>query len=246
MYLVQKENNKIKGKGWLVKIARRVGLSDGLYSYNEESGKFDRIEHWDIKQEFDKQIKFTVFSNKLIIPKSFQQANHYGLPIESEVETSEDKFSTISCFLYNKQLFSFCDSFEGFDFKLQEAIEKNDVKSLSLEQRYFFHKHFQEIELEKKRSELEKLKTFDGRLKIAIETAGAKYISHFNSSNGTVVEWECDRKIVTLIDDKLKVLHAGFCVSGYDRTQSITSLILLYRSYIEEDEGLIYITRRNE
>lgn len=246
MYLIQKENNIIKGKSWLVKIAKRASLPDGLYSYDEETDKFNSLEHWDIKKEFDKQIKFTVFNNEIIIPKSFQQANHYSLPVENKVETSEDKFSTISCFLYNKHLFSFCDSFEGFDFKLQEAIEKNDVKFLSLEQRYFFHRHFQEIELEKKKNELEKLKTFDGRLKIAIETAEAKYISHFKNNGGIIVEWEYDRKIVTLIDDKLKVIHAGFCVSGYDRTQSITSLILLYRSYVEEDEDLIYITRRNE
>ncbi len=241
MYLIQKENNKIKGKNWLVKIARRANLPDGSYTYNEETGTFISVDFWDI--EYEKKIKCYVFNNNLIIPLSFQQANRYSLPPEIEIANSEDKFAVISCYLYQGTLLSFADQFEGFGFKLQEAIENKNIKSLSAEERYFFFKHFQEIELLKRQSELEKLKTIGGRLRLALETAGANYISHYPKGNDIIVKWGYgERNILTQVNNNLKVLHAGFCVSGYDRTQSISSLVLLLRSYEEEGDTIV-ITR---
>jgi hypothetical protein len=243
MYLINKVDNEIIGQKWVVRIAKKRNLENGFWLYNETYDIFKKQDNWVVSEQLKKKIKLIVFSNTVAISLSFQQVQLYRIPVEIEIETTEDKYSIINTYLFSNKLVVFNDSFAGFNFKLQEAIESNNKKGLSQEERFFFYKHFQVIEFEKKQKELEKLKTVEGKLKLAIESAGGEYVSHIKT-NDIIVTWKLnDRQIISQVTNELKVIHAGFCVSGYDKTQTLTSLILLLKTYMDDDEH-ITITRR--
>lgn len=132
-----------------------------------------------------------------------------------------------------------------------------DVKGVTPELRYYFlltnlqRDSFENLEsLEKmslSREEKEKRykkinNAFPIRLKAAIQKAGGVYISHKNFGHGFEVEWTVGgQKIISRMRDDMRIINAGFCLSGEDKKHSISSIINLAKVF-QKDKPL-YITR---
>lgn len=84
--------------------------------------------------------------------------------------------------------------------------------------------------------------TLDGRLKNAIEQAGGTLVKYYKSGKGYMVEWELnDQTIKSTIRDDLRIINAGFCLSGYDKEHTLNSITHLAKMYQEDD--VLNITR---
>jgi len=83
-----------------------------------------------------------------------------------------------------------------------------------------------------------------GSLEYVIKNAGGIYKKHkINNDKTITVYWDAeDRNFVTILNKDFRVVHAGFCVSGYDDTQTIGSLVNLLKTYINDGES-IHLTR---
>ncbi len=76
-----------------------------------------------------------------------------------------------------------------------------------------------------------------------LETSGAKMISIKRVNRGYEVAWSAaGQRINSLFDHAARVIQGGFCMSGYDETQSATSIAKVLQDYVR-DGSHIYITR---
>lgn len=125
---------------------------------------------------------------------------------------------------------------------LRERLESkgwkkiDDIKGITPDMRlvYMFHA------LEKKRKEMEEPVNAITSIMIS---AGAKVISVKKSGRHYTVLWEAEGHVInTLLDSKYHVIECGFCVSGYDRTQSAHSVVNLLKDYVEDGDH-VHITR---
>ena len=124
--------------------------------------------------------------------------------------------------------------------EIKECFQKNgDIKQLknltpAMRVMYSFHL------LEKKnKEEKEPVKIIE---KSIIES-GAKVISITKKRHGFEVVWELlSHTINTLLDNTLRVIEAGFCTSGGDKSQSARSVPNLLKTYVE-DGSHIHKTR---
>lgn len=101
-----------------------------------------------------------------------------------------------------------------------------------------------EEELAKLREEQRKLDMIPANyLKRVLEETGAEVISVKKINRGFEVFWKSNgHTINTLFDKDFAVIEAGFCVSGYDKTQSAHSVANLLQQYVE-DGDYIHKTR---
>lgn len=96
-------------------------------------------------------------------------------------------------------------------------------------------------------SELKKhLKAFQSdfgvRLRLSIENAGGTYISHSKRGNGFIVEWKVgEQKVKSEIRDDLRLVSAGFCLSGDDELHTMNSIVGLAKLF--QEDSPLYITR---
>ena len=142
-------------------------------------------------------------------------------------------------------LFDIKDQFTG-----GFGIEK--FRGVTPEMRILYSLH--SLEKIKRFEELKRLrveefkKTLTGRLKIAIESAGGKYIDHKVRNHGVIdVSWECmGEHIITMLDKDLNVESVGFCVSGYDNTQSLGSAVNLLQQYKDDDDHIYKTVVRDD
>jgi len=80
-------------------------------------------------------------------------------------------------------------------------------------------------------------------IKIMMAECGAEVEQVVKKNIGFEVTWKLHgHKIRTLLDKNFKVMEAGYCVSGYDRTQSAKSVVNLLKDYVEDGDGVV-ITR---
>lgn len=83
---------------------------------------------------------------------------------------------------------------------------------------------------------------FSARLVGAIERSAGTYISHTKRGDGYDVVWEIGgRKIKSYIRDDLRIISAGFCLSGDDEKHTMNSIVNLARLF--QKESYLNITR---
>lgn len=104
------------------------------------------------------------------------------------------------------------------------------------------------LELEEKRKllaqeEAKRLLEPVAAIRNAMESSGATVRSVKKVNRGFEVVWQQDgHTINTLLDTHYKVISAGFCVSGYDDTQSARSVVNLLKDYVRQGDH-IHLTR---
>lgn len=83
---------------------------------------------------------------------------------------------------------------------------------------------------------------FAHRLERAITNAGGTYISHSKRGDKFLVEWKVGNQTVkSEIRDDLRIVSAGFCLSGDDEKHSMNSIINLAKMF--KKRAPLYITR---
>lgn len=76
-----------------------------------------------------------------------------------------------------------------------------------------------------------------------LETSGAKMISIKKVNRGYEVAWSAaGQRINSLFDHAARVIQGGFCMSGYDETQSATSIAKVLQDYVKEGSHIV-VTR---
>lgn len=219
------------------------GLYDnGIYSIDMTSDNFlDTIEPADIDEArkfFNKASRI-----KLIRGISFHDGmipenpvKYKKLPIKVSDPTYDD-FQEIeivevrgkACFflrpLMTNRSYVLMDLAEALEAKKYDI---SSMKDLTPEMRVAFTFHV----LEKRKKEMEEpVKA----IKVIMSECGATVDSVKKTNYGYEVRWHFGRNhINTLLDKDFRVAEAGFCVSGYDRTQSAKSVVNLLQDYVEE------------
>jgi len=235
MYQLIIENNQAKGPFWLIKIAKKLKLKDGSYIFDEGSGDFTQIFE-DFKSRT--RIKLLVFDSETCIFNDFQQAKHYGFLQEFSLKTTEIQGTIIQAYPFAGSLVL------GFDYFV--GINEFSDKGLRPEERYFRLKIKQKQEEERLKSEIEKQKTVEGRIKLILQTTGAEYVSHFEVNNKIVVNWKFRHfQINSLVNRDLSIIETGYCVSGFDSVLNLTSAVLLLQTYLDQGD-YIHKTRHQE
>ena len=118
----------------------------------------------------------------------------------------------------------------------KEYSQFDNIKDITPEMRVVYTFHL----LEKKRKEMEEPVA---AIKILMSKSGAEVKSVKKVNRGFEVVWNSSGwDINTLLDKNFRVIEAGFCVSGHDKTQSATSVVKLLGDYVEEGSH-VHITR---
>ena len=201
-------------------------------------------------------------------PLNFNTLEVLGFDQTAEVQFNEgETWDIIKAGLWEDGRFYFAGIDYGFDRGILENVRKafekdksiKDISGTTPELRYYFivlslhresHRKMQELaKMKLAAAEREKLlkefrKTFSGRLEKIIKDAGGKLVRFSKKGKDkVVVVWKVgDQQIKTVIEDGLKIIDAGFCLSGEDKKHSLSSLIALAHIF-KEDEPL-YITRQ--
>lgn len=234
--IVVVEGHKCLGASWLVKVARKKSLGSGVYEYDENKGSFYPI----IDEDFLKEIKATVFDKDLVIP-NFNQAKHYKLGTEIYLKNEELPCSVIAIKYFDgltnqKRVI-------GFDSVLSCRLESRETTNLSPEQRYFIYKTTAKEKEDELRKQLERELSQEEKIRYALRATGGELITYYEKDNDFIVCWSCDgTSIVSVVDKDLKIKELGFCANGFDYTQSLSSAVLLFKVYNDNDD--IFITRR--
>ena len=85
-------------------------------------------------------------------------------------------------------------------------------------------------------------RSFVGSLVRVITESGATYKRHTKRGDGYLVEWEINGSTIkSIIHDDLRILDAGFCLSGDDELHTMNSIIHLARLF--QEESFLNITR---
>lgn len=83
---------------------------------------------------------------------------------------------------------------------------------------------------------------FGERIRDVVTDAGGTYISYSKRGSGYLVEWEVGGQTVkSVINDDMRILDAGFCLSGADKKHSMSSIVMLARMF--QDDAPLYIER---
>ena len=145
---------------------------------------------------------------------------------------------------------------------LRDAFENqtgiDQITGLTPEMRIVFTFHVlerQREEEERRREELRLMKLAESErrkaellipsnaIKAALESSGATVISIKPVKRGFETVWESHgHTINSLLDRNYRVIEAGFCVSGWDKTQSVGSVARVLDRYVD-DGDYIYKTR---
>lgn len=84
--------------------------------------------------------------------------------------------------------------------------------------------------------------TFGGRLEEAIKQAGGQLIRYSKIGTNYLIEWKIGNQIVkSTIRDDLRIISAGFCLSGDDRKHTMNSIVHLAKMF--RTDAPLYITR---
>lgn len=240
----------IKGVFYSNRIEKRIPISNGIYSIDMDADDFfATIQTADIleaKKYFNKASTIKIIRglsfHDSIIP--FNPVAYKKIPIkvidatydefeEVEVVNIKDNFYFLQSVQTDKT-YTLMDIKEAFDAKKNIDIDK--MSGITPEMRILYTFHM----VERKKKELSEPVAF---IKSSMAETGANVISVIKKNIGFEVTWSFGRNTInTLLDKEFKVIEAGFCVSGYDRTQSAKSVVNLLKDYNEEGSH-IHLTR---
>lgn len=195
------------------------------------------------------------------IPQNFDVAKRNSLTgvMTPLLLNNVPSFSSIEAVLWeDKNLYYYRPNYtDEIIFMLKRScdddVDITHMKALTPELRtlYVFHnieriKIREEQERILKEKELEAFRqTLQGRLILSFARVNAKMLKYSVAGNRVTVDWVMNdsgtRFNSVLEADTLRVLEAGYCMSGDDRNHSLHSMVELARDYIDDD--LLHITR---
>jgi len=141
---------------------------------------------------------------------------------------------------------------------VEDGESMDHINGMTPEIRIVASLHLMEIEEERLRQEMEQ-REFERQaeadrqqrllaeparaIRAALEFGGATVYSVKRSGNYFEALWECaGHRISTLVDRSLHVVQGGFCMSGYDDTQSARSIPRVLQRYVDQGD-YIHLTR---
>lgn len=200
-----------------------------------------------------------------IVPENFEIIKREGLQETVTVHfTAEEPFSFVSFAKWEDGNYYFYEKLLSPKMlqKIKERYDNkeslSDLSGATPEQRYYFLlcelqngllKTFEEIknkyslteENEKKLRKKIKLQVGE-HLSHAVIQAGGTYRRYQRIGNNFLIEWEIGGQVVkSVIKEDLRIINAGFCLSGNDQKHSLNSIVNLAKLF-QRDHPL-YITR---
>jgi hypothetical protein len=235
---------------------RLSNVDDGIYAIDIMADNIvDSIVPADMN-EFEKYVKTSAKMNFIygisfkdgFVPLNIIKWKNHNLPIKLSNTVSDDWEIIKILHIYHENIFFYIEnSMNNLSMKLLELKEifdenksLNDIKGVTPEMRFIFSLHLfakaqEEIEFQKLKEE-EYRQTAEGRIKTIIERSQGQLISFKEHINrGYEINWTAKGETInTLVNYQFAVIEAGFCVSGYDKTQSLSSVVNLLKDYKEE------------
>ena len=204
--------------------------------------------------------------NNKFIPGNFDVGlRHAGIEIMTDLWlNTAPTFSSVEAIIWEDKNLYYCRP-RYSDMFIHEVkniydnpgnIKISNVRGMTPELKtlYLFHDieriRIKELaEKVRKAQEFEEFKkTLQGRLMVNFARVGATILNYSISGNRITVDWRLDvtgRKFNSVIEaDSLRIIEAGFCLSGHDKEHSVTSIVKLAEVY--EEDNLIYKTRDTE
>lgn len=177
-------------------------------------------------------------------PVSFKK-----IPIKVEDATYDEFEEVEMVFIRDKvcyfiQTLNTCKAYPLMDLKealnSKKKFDLDSIKGITPEMRIVYMFHL----LERQKKELEEPVAV---VKNLMEERGAKIQFVRKNNLGFEVQWQTGgHTINTQLNKDFRVMEAGFCISGHDRTQSATSVVNLLRGYAENGSHInIMRTPRN-
>lgn len=153
---------------------------------------------------------------------------------EVEVVSIRDNFYYYIQSVQTDKAYSLMDIKEAFESK--KNINIDAMAGLSPEIRLLYTFHL----IERKNKEMSEPVNF---IKKIMSDTGADVGKIVKKNTGYEVTWSFrNNTINTLLDKDFRVIEAGFCVSGFDKTQSAKSVVNLLKDY-QEEGSYIHLTR---
>lgn len=229
-----------------------VKLDNGIYSMDMSEDDFREtlapanIE--DARKYFSKASKVEIIRgisfHDGLIPEN--PVAYEKLPLKV-IDATYDDFEEVEVALvrgkvcYFLQTLSTAKAYPLLDLKDRLESKKpskfDDIKDITPEMRIVYMFHL----IEKKRKEMEEPVN---AIKILMTSSGATVKNVKKVNRGYEVNWNTSGwDINTLLDKNFRVLEAGFCVSGHDRTQSATSVVKLLQDYVADGRSYVHHTR---
>lgn len=223
------------------RIEKSVNVENGIYCVDMEQDDFmSTLQLADIEDAlkyFKKSDRFSILRgvgwNSAIVPENPVKFNQIPINvIDAQFENFDFveiiKIKNIHYFLqilFNDKTFALDE--------IKEIVEKegsviSGLKNITPEMRIAFSFYL----IEKKKRE--KIASVD-HIKASMENCGATNVVVTKNNNGYTVKWTLrGHRITTLLNKSFSVTNAGFCVSGYDRTQHLDSVARLLEDYVDE------------
>lgn len=246
---------------------RLKDVANGIYAIDIMADNIvESIQPADIL-EFEKYVKKSDKMNfiygyafkKGFIPTNIVKWKNTKLPIQLPNSVSDEWEIVKVLNIHHENIFFYIENVMNNLslklFELKDIFETNlgiqNIKGVTPEMKFIFSLHLFAKEQEElarlKLLEEEYKKTAEGRIKTIIERSNGKFISFRELINrGYEVIWEAEYETInTLVDYNFRVIEAGFCVSGYDKTQSLGSVINLLKDYTKEGSQINVTRRRN-
>ena len=228
-------------------------VMNGIYSVNTEQDDFKNSVNI---ADVDNAIKFFRKSSKIKVVRGI--TFHDGFIPENPVsfnkipikvlDATYDDYEEIEVAILPNSVCYFLRSISTVKafplIELRDSVEKDtiklkDIKGVTPEMRIIYNFHLMEkkiIEDEKKRKEqLEPINAITNAMKIG----GAEIHNIKKVNRGYEVTWSSEGYTLnTLLSNDYRVIEAGFCVSGYDKTQSSTSVVHLLKDYVRQGDHI--------
>ena len=256
----------IDGMFYSNRMERRMRVANGIYSIDMTQDDFmGSIEPADIDSAirfFRKKSKIKVVRgiafHDMIIPEN--PVSFKRIPIRV-IDATYDDFEEVEVAILNNgacyflQVVSTEKAFPLMDIQNilgGEDGSVEDVKGVTPEMRITYTFHVIEGERQRRLEELAHLELLQDEarerhrremlvpvnaIRRALEESGANVDGIKKVNLGFEVTWSAaGHTINTLLDNNYRVVEGGFCMSGYDDTQSITSVSRVLQDYVDQGD----------
>lgn len=230
------------------RIRRKVRVANGIYgidtSVDDIWATLDLADITDATKYFRKSSNLQVIRgvtfHKGIVPDNPVAFPRVPVTVIDgnfdELEYVETVLGAFGCYflqtLSAPEVYTLMDLKEG----LEKSANVSTIKNLTPAMRVVAGFHILE---RRRKEEVEPINV----IKSSMAESGAEVIDVKKDLNGYEVTWRMDHHIIqTRLDKNFRVLHAGFCMSGYDNTQTVKTVGHVLREYVD-DGSYIHITR---